>query len=167
LATSTTGPSPTRRRTSSQQRAAAPCSLSSPFIDYRDPRTRRGAPQLATRTTKPQGRLTDARPLRAVLAGDLDEAEAAQLLDRAGLRRLVYPTHGVHREAAPLPRAGSRLTRDLEDLVGWLATTMDKTAVCRPVRIDWDNVGQVITRVMDDGLDPDRLEALFDVGVGE
>ncbi len=51
--------------------------------------------------------------------------------------------------------------------MGWLATAMDKTAVCRLVRIDWDNVGQVITRVMDDGLDPDRLEALFDVGVGE
>jgi len=86
---------------------------------------------------------------------------------RAELRRLVCPTHGVRREAVPFARAGSGFTRDFEDLVGWLATTMDKSAVCRLVRIDWDSVGRIITRVMDDGLDPDRLESLFDIGVDE
>jgi transposase len=86
---------------------------------------------------------------------------------RAELRRLVCPAHGVRREAVPFARAGSHFTRDFEDLVGWLATTMDKTATCRLVRIDWDTVGRIITRVMDDGLDPDRLESLFDIGVDE
>ena len=86
---------------------------------------------------------------------------------KAELRRLVCPTHGVRREAVPFARAGAQFTRDFEDLVGWLATTMDKTAVCRLVRIDWDSVGRIITRVMDDGLDPDRLESLFDIGVDD
>ena len=86
---------------------------------------------------------------------------------RAELRRLVCPAHGVRREAVPFARAGSHFTRDFEDVVGWLATTMDKTATCRLVRIDWDTVGPIITRVMDDGLDPDRLESLFDIGVDE
>jgi len=86
---------------------------------------------------------------------------------RAELRRLVCPTHGVRREAVPFAQPGSYHTHDFEDLVGWLATTMDKTAVCRLVRIDWDTVGRIITRVMDDGLDPDRLEDLFDIGVDE
>jgi len=44
---------------------------------------------------------------------------------------------------------------------------MDKTAICRLVRIDWDTVGRIITRVMDDGLDPDRLDCLFEIGVDE
>lgn len=107
----------------------------------------------------------DRRPVESVWR-HLDLG-AWRLEIRAELRRLVCPTHGVRREEVPFARSGSQFTRDFEDLVGWLATTMDKTAVCRLVRIDWDTVGRIIGRVMDDGLDPDRLESLFDIGVDE
>jgi transposase len=83
------------------------------------------------------------------------------------LRRLVCPTHGVRTEAVPFARAGSRFTRDFEDLVGWLATSMDKTATCRLMRIDWDSVGRIIERVMATELDKDRLDRLFVAGVDE
>lgn len=86
---------------------------------------------------------------------------------RAGLRRLHCPTHGVRTEGVPFARSGSRFTRDFEDLVGWLATTMDKTAVRRLVRVDWDTTGRIIERVMESGLDPKRLDNLFVVGVDE
>lgn len=86
---------------------------------------------------------------------------------RARLRRLDCPTHGVRVEGVPFARGGSRFTRDFEDLVGFLATTADKTTICRLVRIDWDTVGRIVTRVMDDGLDPDRLAELFEIGVDE
>lgn len=86
---------------------------------------------------------------------------------RARLRRLDCPTHGVRVEGVPFARSGSRFTRDFEDLVGFLATTADKTTICRLVRIDWDTVGRIITRVMDDRLDPGRLEELFEIGVDE
>lgn len=86
---------------------------------------------------------------------------------RARLRRLQCPEHGVRTEGVPFARAGSRFSRDFEDQVAWLATVMDKTAVCRLTRIDWDTVGRVITRVMDTGLDPTRLKNLFDIGVDE
>ncbi|MGH3447673.1 MAG: ISL3 family transposase, partial [Nocardioidaceae bacterium] len=86
---------------------------------------------------------------------------------RAGLRRLRCPTHGVATEAVPFARARARFTRDFEDLVGWLATTMDKTALARLVRIDWDTVGRIIERVVDTELDPSRLERLFSIGVDE
>lgn len=86
---------------------------------------------------------------------------------RAGLRRLRCPTHGVRTEGVPFARSGSRFTRDFEDLVGWLATTMDKTAVRRLVRVDWDTTGRIIERVMESGLDPKRLDNLFVVGVDE
>lgn len=51
--------------------------------------------------------------------------------------------------------------------MGWLATTMDKTAICRLIRIDWDTVGRIIERVMATGLDPNRLKGLFQIGVIE
>jgi len=44
---------------------------------------------------------------------------------------------------------------------------MDKTAICRLCRVDWDTVGRMITRVMDDGLDPGRLNQLFVIGVDD
>jgi len=40
---------------------------------------------------------------------------------------------------------------------GWLATTKDRTALCRPVRIDCDTVGRNIERVMVTGPDSSRL----------
>lgn len=64
----------------------------------------------------------------------------------AKLRRLDCPTHGVRTEAVPFARAGSRFTADFKDLTGWLATTMDKTALTRLVRIDWDTVGMLLDR---------------------
>ena len=70
-------------------------------------------------------------------------------------------------EAVPFARAGSRFSADFEGLVGFLATQMDKTAICRLVRVDWDTVGRIITRVMATGLDPARLECLFEIGVDE
>jgi transposase len=86
---------------------------------------------------------------------------------RAKLARLLCPAHGVHTQAVPFARTGSRFTSDFEDLVGFLATTMDKTALRRLVRIDWDTVGRIIERVMATGLDPGRLEGLFQIGVDE
>ncbi len=47
----------------------------------------------------------------------------------AQLRRLVCPTHGVVVEAVPFARPGAHLARDFDDLVAWLATRTDKTAI--------------------------------------
>lgn len=86
---------------------------------------------------------------------------------RARLRRLRCPSHGVRTEGVPFARAGSRFTRDFEDLVGWLATEMNTTAVCRMVRIAWRTVGDICTRVVSDALDPKRLDDLFEIGIDE
>ena len=92
---------------------------------------------------------------------------AWRLRVRADPRRLCCPVHGVITQGLPFARPGSRFTRDFEDLVGWLATTMDKTALARLVRVDWDTTGRIIERVVADRLDPDRLQRLFQVGVDE
>jgi len=86
---------------------------------------------------------------------------------RAQLRRLHCPEHGVRVEAVPFARHQSGFTRDFEQLVAWLATRTDKTTIRRMVRIDWDTVGRIISRVCADELDPARLENLFEIGIDE
>ena len=86
---------------------------------------------------------------------------------RAVLRRLVCPTHGVVVEAVPFARPGAHLTRDLDDLLAWLATRMDKTAVARLCRVSWRTVGRACERVVATELDPGRLDGLFRIGVDE
>lgn len=90
-----------------------------------------------------------------------------QLMVASRLRRLVCPDHGVVTEAVPFARAGSRFTRDFEDLVAWCAAKMDKTATCRLLRIAWRTVGVVCERVVAGAIDADRLEGLFAIGIDE
>jgi transposase len=85
----------------------------------------------------------------------------------ATLRRLRCPTHGVVVEAVPFARPGAHLTRDLDDLLAWLATRMDKTAIARLCRVSWRTVGRACERVVATELDPERLDGLFRIGVDE
>jgi transposase len=80
---------------------------------------------------------------------------------------LCCPEHGARAEGVPFARPGSQFTRDFEALVAWLASRTDKSTIRRLVRIDWDTVGRIITRVCADELDGDRLNDLFDIGVDE
>jgi hypothetical protein len=86
---------------------------------------------------------------------------------RARLRQLRCPDHGVHVEAVAFARHRAGLTRDLDDLVAWLATKADKTTISRMLRIDWQTVGRVVERVCDEQLDTERLNDLFDIGIDE
>jgi len=85
----------------------------------------------------------------------------------ATLRRLRCPTHGVVVEAVPFARPGAHLTRDLDDLLAWLATRMDKTSIARLCRVSWRTVGRACERVVGTELDPGRLDGLFRIGVDE
>jgi len=90
-----------------------------------------------------------------------------RLVVKARLRRLACPQHGVRTEQVPFARPESGFTRDVEDLVAWLATRMDKSAVGRLVRIAWQTVGAICERVVADELDAGRLDELFEIGVDE
>src|SRR6266487_1310462 len=71
---------------------------------------------------------------------------------QAAPHRLSHPR--VRTEGVPFARPESGFTRDFEDLVAWLATRMDKTAVTQLVRIAWQTVGAICARVVADGLTP-------------
>ena len=86
---------------------------------------------------------------------------------QATLWRLRCPSHGVFVEAVPFARAGAHLPRDLDDLLAWLATRMDKTSVARLCRVSWRTVGRACERVVATELDPNRFDGLFRIGVDE
>ncbi len=64
------------------------------------------------------------------------------------LRRLYCPGCGDLYEAVPWARAGARHTRDFEDLTAWLSQQMSQTQVTRLMRIGWETVGKILTRVV-------------------
>ncbi|MBW3665788.1 MAG: transposase, partial [Actinobacteria bacterium] len=86
---------------------------------------------------------------------------------RCRLRRLACPEHGIVTEQVPFARHDARFTRDFEDLVAWLATKTDQTAITNLCRITWRTVGRICDRVVADVLDPHRLDELFVIGVDE
>ena len=89
-----------------------------------------------------------------------------RLVVKARLRRLACPQHGVRTEQVPFARPESGFTRDVEDLVAWLATRMDRSAVRRLVRVAWQTVGAVCARVVADEPGPGRLDGLRRLGTG-
>ncbi len=92
---------------------------------------------------------------------------ASRLIIESELRRLRCRTCGVHLEPVPWARPGAAHTRDFEDVVAWLAQQMAKTPIAGLLRIAWDTVGQIVTRVVADRLDERRLDGLVAIGVDE
>ena len=73
----------------------------------------------------------------------------------------------VRTEEVPWARPGARLSRDLEDVIAWLAQRTDKTSICRLLRVSWETVQAVVTRVVDEHLNDARLDGVFNLGVDE
>jgi len=92
----------------------------------------------------------------------------ARLFLRAEIRRLDCRSCGrIRTESVPWARPNARFTRDFEDVVGWLAQRMDKTAVSRLLRTSWEAVAAIVVRVVAEHLDPARLAELYRIGVDE
>jgi transposase len=92
---------------------------------------------------------------------------ASRCFIEAELRRLRCPDCGVRLEAVPWARPGARHTRDLEDVVAWLAQQMAFAPIARLLRVAWHTIGPIVARVVADQLDEDRLEGLVCIGVDE
>jgi transposase len=83
------------------------------------------------------------------------------------LRRLYCPGCGDLPEMVEWARGGARYTRDFDDLTAWLAQQMNQTQVTRLMRIGWETVGKILTRVVAEKLPRGRLDALALIGVDE
>jgi transposase len=68
----------------------------------------------------------------------------------------------------PWARHGSRYLRTFEDQVAWLATQCSQKACSQLMRLDWQTVGRIIGRVVDEASRThDRLDGLQQIGIDE
>lgn len=73
----------------------------------------------------------------------------------ADVQRIYCKEHGVHTEEVSWAYHNSRFTKEFEQQVAYLALHLNKTEVSRIMRISWNTVGPVITRVRN-RIEPDR-----------
>lgn len=93
---------------------------------------------------------------------------ACRLLLQSEIRRLQCPRcERVRTEQVPWARPGARHTKDLEDVVAFMAQHTDKTTVARLLRISWEAVSRIVMRVVTDHIDDSRLNELYRIGVDE
>jgi transposase len=87
------------------------------------------------------------------------EAEVARLECRRCRR--------VRTEVVPWARPGARHSRDLQDVVAWLAQRVDKTTITKLLRVSWEAVAKIVVDVVADHIDEGRLDGLYRIGVDE
>lgn len=84
------------------------------------------------------------------------------------IRRLRCPScQSVRTERVPWARPGSDFTQPFEDVVGFLAQRLNRTAVAELTGVAWETVGRIAARLVAEKLDPQRLEGLRRIGVDE
>jgi len=97
----------------------------------------------------------------------LDLGELRSFLE-ADAPRVNCPEHGPTVIAVPWARHGARHTRAFDDTAAWLAVHTSKQAVSQLLRVAWETVGRVVTRVTADAEAAcDRFDGLRRVGIDE
>jgi transposase len=97
----------------------------------------------------------------------LDLAGSKLWLEAESRRLRCRRCDRVRTEEVPWARPGARHSRDLQDLVAFMAQRMDKTTITRLLRISWEAVARIVIDVVADHLDAARLDGLFRIGVDE
>jgi transposase len=73
----------------------------------------------------------------------------------------------VRTEWVPWARPSARHSTDFEDLTGWLAQRMSKTAVAALMGTTWHTVHGIVGRLVHAHIDDSRLDGLYHIGVDE
>jgi transposase len=83
--------------------------------------------------------------------------------------RVRCPEHGVLVAAVPWARHGAGHTRAFDDLAAWLVRYTSRTTVQQLLRVAWNTVGAIVTRVMvaADAAAGDRLAGVRRIGIDE
>ena len=82
---------------------------------------------------------------------------------------VTCPEHGVVTAVVPWAYPRSGFTRQSDMTVAWLAEYLPRGAVSRYMRIDWQTVGECVSRALRD-LEPERgrrLDGLVNIGIDE
>lgn len=73
----------------------------------------------------------------------------------------------IRTELVPWARPAARHSRDLQNLIAFMAQRMDKTTVTKLLRVSWEAVARIVIQVVAEHLDGDRLAGLYRIGVDE
>jgi transposase len=96
------------------------------------------------------------------------DAGSSKIWLEAEIRRLACrPCSRVVTEQVPWARHDARHSRDLQDVIAWLAQRCDKETVRRLLRVSWAAVRNAVTMVVTEQLDDARLDELYRIGVDE
>jgi transposase len=89
----------------------------------------------------------------------------------ADIARIACGSCGrVRTEQVAWARPGARHSLDFEQVIGWLAQRMDKTAIATLMRCAWESVDAAVKRLVAEHLAPfegARLDGLFRIGMDE
>lgn len=82
--------------------------------------------------------------------------------------RVWCPEHGVVTQMVPWARHGSKHTRNFEDTAVWMSLHLSRKAVAEYLRISWDTVGPMISRVEKEiRAGENRFDGLVRIGIDE
>jgi len=128
-----------------------------------------GLRRRARRLTCPAcGSSTSATYDRSVRRWRHVDAGSSKVWLEAEIRRLDCRGCGrVVTEQVEWARHGARHSRDLQDVIAWLAKRCDKDTVRRLLRVSWAAVRNAVDSVVAEQLDDTRLDNLFRIGVDE
>ena len=76
-----------------------------------------------------------------------DIGEEVQVYVESDARRVDCPEHGATVHWVPWARHGAGFTRNFEDAAAWLSLRLSKAAVAEYLRVKWETVGNILTRV--------------------
>ena len=83
--------------------------------------------------------------------------------------RVICPDHGVVTAAVPWAYSSSSFTKELDLTTAWLAEYLPRSTVAEYMLIDWQTVGNCISRALHD-LEPERsrrLTGFVNIGIDE
>jgi transposase len=86
----------------------------------------------------------------------------------AEANRVCCEEHGVVVQQFPWARHKSRFTKNFEDLAAWLSLHLSRKAIAEYLRISWDTVGPIITRVEKElSSNRDKYDNLENIAIDE
>ena len=82
--------------------------------------------------------------------------------------RVWCKEHGATVQMVPWARHGSKHTRGFEDTAAWMSLHLSKKAVSEYLRVSWDTVGPMVSRVEKETRPGDkRFDGLVKIGIDE
>ncbi|MBO4219443.1 MAG: ISL3 family transposase [Clostridia bacterium] len=98
----------------------------------------------------------------------LDIGNGCKVFLESDSPRVWCKEHGAVTQMVPWARHGSKHTRIFEDTAAWMSLHISRKAVSDYLRVSWDTVGPMISRVeKETRLEKNRFENLVRIGIDE